>query len=263
MTEEEKKSIADVLSRGNGKGERPRFLFLLAVLAVLLIIVLIIAIARRGSGSRNAALVTAQTLTAAVVSGEDRFAHHDDQGRLVGREPETAEALADALELTCELIEVKTVPEALSLLDTGAADVAFGRISRDQDLAGYVTSGEYGRCGLFLVTAIHDYTNTLDYMTGYTVGILDTVKQTATGLKGYEFITPVDYSDPEEMGKDVRDRAVSSGICTERDALALVRKYPGVLQTQEIAEGNAEAYVAVFPYRSGTYAAILDAVLTQ
>ena len=83
------------------------------------------------------------------------------------------------------------------------------------------------------------------------------------GIRGYDFISPRDYTDPLIMGGDIRDRAVNMGICSERDALNLVQTYPGELQTQEVAEGPAERYVAVFPLRSGAYAAIFDAVMSQ
>ena len=257
MADEEKKPDIRALLRNR------RAIRIAAILLLILIIALIAGLNRRRRESGSISLMESGTLTAAIVNGEDRYADRDGTGKLVGKEPEIAQTLADTLGLTCRILEASSEEEALEFLDQGKADVAFGRFPSDRDYTGYATSGEYDRCGLFCVTVQHDYTDSLTLMTGYTVGVMHSIRGTACGIKGYDFISPKDYTDPLAMGKDIRDRAVNMGICDERDALELVRAFPGELQTQEIADDTVERYVAVFPIRSATYATILDAVVGQ
>jgi hypothetical protein len=195
--------------------------------------------------------------------GGDRFAGFDENGKLSGIEPDLAAALAEAEGLELKLIEVGNTAEALNYLDTGVIDVEFGRFSSDLNLTGYTASAEYGRCGLYLVSRLHDYTDSLALMTGYSIGVMNTVTSTAERVDNYQFITPKDYADPAKMGQDVKDRVINLGICNERDALMVVRNFPTALQTQEIAGGPAERYVAVFPAKQGAHATVLNAVINN
>lgn len=262
----EKKSIKDMLSGlsiGNLFGGRPWIIFAIMGVILVIIILLIVLVASRGRGSGKISVVNPGMLTAAIVVGGDRYASHDETGAIVGMEPDLAADLAEAEGLTLKLVEAATVSEALSLVDTGAADVAFGRISSDRGLNGYAVSSEYSRCGLFMVTALHDYTDSLDLMTGYSVGVMDTVQLTSQGIRGYEYISPRPYTDAVKMGEDIRDRAVNMGICNEREAISLVKAFPSALQTQEITGGAMERYVAVFSGRQSGQAAIMNAVIAE
>ncbi len=262
----EKKSLKDLipLDKLTGMfGGRPWIIFAVMGLIIVLIVILLISVLTKGKSSGKVTVVTPGILTAAIVVGGDRYAAHDETGALIGTEPELAAGLAEAEGLTLKVVEAATVNEALSLIDTGAADVALGRISSDRNLTGYATSAEYSRCGLFLVTALHDHTDSLDLMTGYSVGVMDTVQITAQGVRGYEYISPRPYTDAVTMGEDIRDRAVNMGICNERDALALIKAYPNALQAQSIAGGSLERYVAVFSGRQGTQAAIMNGVISS
>ena len=255
-------TLADKLKLGGLFGGRPWALPVISLVLVILII-LLIAVATSGKGkSREVRLVTPGVLTAAVVFGDDRYAYHDDTGKLAGTEPSIAAALAETEGLELKLIETSTVNEALTMLDTGAADVAFGRISSERNLTGYAVSDEYSRCGLFLVTMLHDYTDSLALMTGYSVGVMDTVQVTAEKTDNYSFITPRTYTDAIALGEDIRDRAINMGIFSERDAISLVRSFPNALQMQEIAGGPKEHYVAVFSGRQAAQATLLNAVLS-
>ena len=98
-------------------------------------------------------------------------------------------------------------------------------------------------------------------MTGYSVGIMGTAAVTAESIDNYTFITPKEYADAVKLGQDIRDKAVNLGICNERDALFLVKSFPNALQTQQIAGGPAERYVAVFPQRAENQAAVMSAVI--
>ncbi|MCR5674365.1 MAG: transporter substrate-binding domain-containing protein [Lachnospiraceae bacterium] len=242
---------------------RPWIIFVaIGVVVLLLIIAIIAAVSGKKSGGQTT-LVTPGMLTAAIVTGNDRFAHPGETGGLAGTEPELAAALAEAEGLSLKIVEASTVTEALSLLDTGAVDLAFGRISDTRNLKGYALSADYGRCGLFLVTAMHDYTDSLAMMTGYSVAVMDTVQTTAQSIRGYEFIAPKIYTDAVTLGTDVRDRAVNMGIVTERDAIALVKSFPEALQTQQVAGGPMENYVAVFPGRQAAHALVLNGVIAS
>ncbi|MCR5177849.1 MAG: transporter substrate-binding domain-containing protein [Lachnospiraceae bacterium] len=262
----EKKSIKDMLSGlsiGNLFGGRPWIIFAIMGVILVVIVILVVMVVSRGNRNKSISVVNPGMLTAAIVVGDDRYAAHDETGALVGVEPDLAASLAEAEGLTIKLIEASTVNEALSYVDTGAADVAFGRISADRNLNGYAVSSEYSRCGLFMVTALHDYTDSLDLMTGYSVGVMDTVQLTSQGIRGYEYISPRPYTDAVKMGEDIRDRAVNMGICNEREAISLVRAFPNALQTQEITGGTMERYVAVFPGRQAGQAAIMNAVIAE
>ena len=248
---------------GNLLNGRPWIIFaVIGVVVVGIIVAVIVAVTGRRGGGQST-VVTPGMLTVAIVAGEDRFAQHGADGTLVGSEPELAAALAEAEGLTLKIVEAATVSEALSLIDTGAVDLSLGRISDGRNLTGYALSNEYGRCGLFLVTALHDYTDSLAMMTGYSVAVMDTVQTTAQSIAGYEYISPRSYTDAVTLGKDVRDRAINMGICSERDALSLVKSFPDGLQTQQIAGGPMEHYVAVFPARQASHAMVMNAVIAS
>ena len=262
-----KKSLKDLFAGSpidsliNG---RPWIVFaVIGVIVVLLVVLVIAGMAGRNKSSGSLTTVSHGVFTAAIVYGDDRYAEHDEGGHLVGVEPDLARSLAETEGLELQLREAATITEALTLIDNGTVDAAFGRISDSMNLTGYTLSQQYDHCGLFMVTALHDYTDSLDLMTGYSVGVLDDIKKTAEGISGYEFISPRDYADAVTMGQDIRDRAVNMGICSERDAIELVRAFPNALQAQEIANGPMENYVAVFPKRSAGHATILNALLEQ
>lgn len=245
-------------------GGRTWILFVLIGFVVLvLVLVLVVALSGKGGSRRRTATVTPGMLTAGIVTGDDRYAYYDETGKLVGVEPDLAAALAEAEGLTLKVVEAATPQEVLSLLDTGAIDVAYGRLSSDMVRGGYSISTEYSRCGLFLVTRLHDYTDSLDLMTGYSVGVMSTVAQTAESINNYTFITPKEYADAVKLGQDVRDKAINMGICNERDALFLVKSFPNALQTQQISGGPAEHYVAVFPSRQDAHTAVMNAVISN
>ena len=266
----ERKSVGDIFGGikdtigGLFAGRRWLLYVLIGVVALIVILMIVFAVAgRRRGGAAQATHVNPGMLTAGIVVGSDRFAGYDENGKLSGIEPDLAAALAEAEGLDLKLIEIGSTAEALNYLDTGVIDVAFGRFSSDLNLTGYTTSSEYGRCGLFLVSRLHDYTDSLALMTGYSIGVMNTVTATAGRIDNYQFITPKDYADPAKMGQDVKDRAINLGICNERDALMIVKNFPTALQTQEIAGGPAERYVAVFPAKQGAHATVLNAVINS
>lgn len=244
-------------------GGRPWILLILAgFIAVLLFLMLLVGIFGQQPAD-DTSTVTPGVLTAAIVAGEDRFAYHDAGGALAGIEPSMAQSLADMEGLSLKVLETETIEEALSLVDTNAADVAFGRISSERNLTGYQVSDDYGRCGLFLLTSLHDYTDSLELMTGYSIGVMDSVQATAQGIDNFGFISPRAYQDAMTMGEEIRSRTVNMGICTERDAVALVKAFPEDLQTQEISGGPDERYVAVFSGREAAQMLLFNAMLTS
>ena len=237
-------------------------LIAVVVLIVILLGVMIASIISKNT-KKTEITVTKGVLTCAIGLSDDRYAYHDENGNLAGIEPELATRLAQAEGLQLKIVETENAKEALSLLDTKACDVAFARISSDQNLNGYAVSSDYGRCGLFLVTAIHDYTNSLNLMTGYSVGIMDNIKVTAQTLDNYDYISPKDYSSTVTLGEDIRDRVINMGILSERDATMLVKNYPNALQMQEIVDGPMEYYVAVFPQNESVHAQVLNGVINS
>ncbi len=230
---------------------------------VVVVVLLLVAIlgALSGRSQKSAATISPGMLTAVIVKGDDRFARRGDSGELIGIEPSLAQGLAEAEGLSLKIVEAESQSEALSLLDTKAADVALGRISTDMGLSGYNTSTDYGNSSLFLLTAIHDYTDSLNLMTGYSVGVLSNVKTISQSVPNIDFVSPKDYDNPVGLGEDIRDRVISMGIVSERDAIGLVKSFPNALQTQEITGSPKEYYVAVFPASGSVHAQIMNGVI--
>jgi len=231
------------------------------VIIILLIVIILGAIS--GRNSNDGENVSPGMLTAAIVSAEDRFAYHDESGQLVGIEPGLAQSLAEAEGLTLKIIEVADITEAVSLVDTKAADVAFGRITSQVGDAGYNVSVDYGHSGLFMVTALHDYTDSLKLMTGYSVGVMGNVKDVASSLSGYEYVSLKDYDNAITLGEDISSRTISLGIVNERDAIKLAKSFPNALQVQEISDNAAEYYVAVFPNGKSVSVTILNGIINS
>lgn len=256
---EEKKSPFDNIK--GIFGGRPWILAIILVFIVILLLVCFLALVTAGKSNKKNQTVNPGQLTAAIVKGEDRFCYHDDEGNLTGVEPILAQRLAQAEGLVLNVIEADSADEAVSLLDAGAVDVAFGCISDEQNLTGKIVSASYANSGLFLVTALHDHTDSLTLMSGYSVGVLPNVKVTAQSITGYEFVSPKDYEDAAKLGEDIRDRVINMGIVCMRDAVKLVKSYPDALQAQEIANSPREYYVAVFPASGQARAVLFSGVI--
>lgn len=234
----------------------------IGVAALILIVVAVAGLTSRGN-SKSAETVSPGMLTVAIVSAEDRYAYHDKNGNLLGIEPSYATALAEAENLTVKIIEVKDAQEAISLIDTKACDVAFGRISSANQLSGYSISNNYGNSGLFMITALHDYTDSLNLMTGYSVGIMNNVKSLSTAINNIDYVSVKDYESALTLGEDIAGRVISLGVASERDAIELIKNFPNALQTQEIAGGPTEYYVAVFPIGGSVHASILNGIINS
>ena len=235
----------------------------IGVAVLILVVVAIVGLTTSGGGKKSAETVSPGMLTVAIVSAEDRYAYHDKNGNLLGIEPSYATALAEAENLTVKIIEVKDAQEALSLIDTKACDVAFGRISSANQLTGYSISNNYGNSGLFMITALHDYTDSLNLMTGYSVGIMNNVKSLSTAINNIDYVSVKDYENALTLGEDIAGRVISLGVASERDAIGLIKNYPNALQTQEIAGGPTEYYVAVFHIGGSVHAAILNGIINS
>lgn len=263
-----KKGLLDGLNNspiGGLFGGRP-WILLIAVAFVVLILLLVIVASlagRKGAASAgNAQLVADGNLTVALVVGDDRFSSRTGNGGYTGIEPVLAQNLADTEGITLRVVEADSIEAALSLLDAGEADMALGRIGTDRDLSRYTISESYGNSGLFFVTTLHDYTDALDLMAGYSVGIMDNISDVAKNLSGYLYISPHDYNSIVTLGEDIKARKVSFGLCNEKDALSLIKSYPNDLQAQSAADGPKELYVAVFRGRSNVHATLFNAVLS-
>ena len=262
-----KKGLLDGLNNspiGGLFGGRP-WILLIAVAFVVLILLLVIVTSltgKKGAGAGNAQLVADGNLTVALVVGDDRFCARTGNGGYSGTEPVLAQSLADTEGITLRVIEADSVEAALALLDSGEADMAMGRIGTDRDLSRYTISESYGNSGLFFVTTLHDYTDALDLMAGYSVGIMDNISDVAKELSGYLYVSPHDYSSVVTLGEDIKARKVSFGLCNERDALTLIKSYPNDLQAQSAADGPKEQYVAVFRGRGNVHATLFNAVLS-
>lgn len=256
---EEKKSPFDNIK--GIFGGRPWILVIILVFIAILLLVCFVAMITSGKSNKRNSTVTPGQLTVAIVKGEDRFCYHDDDGNLTGLEPMLAQRLAEAEGLVLNVVEADSADEAVSLLDAGAVDVAFGCISDEQNLTGKIVSASYANSGLFLVTALHDHTDSLTLMSGYSVGVLPNVKTTAQSITGYEFISAKDYENASALGDDIRDRVINMGIVCMRDAVKLVKSYPDALQAQEIAGSPREYYVAVFPATGQARAVLLGGVI--
>ncbi|MCR4902417.1 MAG: transporter substrate-binding domain-containing protein [Butyrivibrio sp.] len=236
----------------------------IAIGAVVLILVVVAILGLVSGGSDTSSeTVTPGMLTAAIVVGEDRYCYHNDEGLLVGIEPELAQQYADVQGLTLKVIEAETQAEAVALLDTKAADVALGRLTSQLGLAGYNISEDYGHSGLFMVSVLHDYTDSLNLMTGYSVGVMNTVNAVAGGLPNYDYVSVKDYDNAVTLGEDIRDRNVSLGVVNERDAISLVKSFPNALQVQEISDGPSEYYVAVLPHGKAAAVTLMNGVINS
>ena len=157
------------------------------------------------------------------------FCARTGNGGYTGMEPVLAQGLADTEGITLRVIEADSAEAALALLDSGEADMAMGRIGTDRDLSRYTISESYGNSGLFFVTTLHDYTDALDLMAGYSVGIMDNVSDVAKNLSGYLYVSPHDYNSVVTLGEDIKARKISFGLCNERDALTLIKSTKSIV----------------------------------
>ncbi len=246
-------------------GGRPWILLIaVAFVIVILLIVIIASIAGRNGGSQGGiSTVEEGILTVGIVVGGDRYAAYEDNGSLSGIEPELVTSLAEAEDLGLKLIEVDTVDNLIKMLDNGELDMAVGRISTARSISNHTISDAYGQSGIFFVTTLHDYTDSLDLMSGYSAGIMSDMAELSKELSGYLYISPHDYTSIITLGEDIVSGKISFGLCNERDAITLVKGYPNDIQLQQAANGPKEQYVAVFRGRNNPQTLIFNAIISD
>lgn len=248
---------------GGWFGGRPWILLIIAVPILAILIFLIVKGINTAARPRKATTLTDGVLKVGIVVGEDRFAYHGNNGLILGIEPTLATRLADTEGLAISLIEIGNQAEGLNMINTGQIDMAMGRyVSGSESLSGFAVSGEYGQSGLYMVSALHDYSTSLELLTGYSVGVMDNVQSTAQTLSNYNFVSARSYNSLPGLGDDIRDLKVSLGIVNERDAITLVNSYPKELQAQAITNSTMEHYVAVFASRQTAQAGLMNAEIS-
>ena len=267
-SENRKKGLLDALnssSIGGLFGGRPWILLIVIgfVLFVLLFVVLVSVFGRKNAAANSSAFANEGFLTVGLVVGEDRYAAHASGGTYSGIEPTLASSLAEAEGLSVKFIEADSPEAVLTMLDNGEVDMALGRISTNRDLSRYSVSDPYGKGSVYFLTALHDYTDSLALMAGYSVGIMNNVDALCKDLEGYLYISPHEYTSGVTLAEDIKARKVSFGLCNERDAIILVKGYPNDLQLQEASNGPKEHYVAVFRGRGNAQATLFNAVISN
>ena len=246
-------------------GGRPWILLIVVALVIVILLIVIIAslAGRKSQSSGRLSTVEEGTLTVGIVVGADRYAAYENNGSLSGIEPELVTELAEAEGLGLKMIEADTVDNLLKMLDNGEVDMAIGRISTSRAVSNHTISDVYGQSGIFFVTTLHDYTDSLDLMSGYSAGIMNDVAELSKELSGYLYISPHDYTSIITLGEDIVSGKISFGLCNERDAITLVKSYPNDIQLQQAANGPKEQYVAVFRGRNNPQALIFNAVISD
>lgn len=176
-------------------------------------------------------------LTVGILDGNDAYASSMEHG-FAGIEPDILNGLAQTLEVDVEYRKAENVHELLSLLADGSVDVAAGRLTvmeAYQDV--FLQSRNYGRSGVYLITKKNRY---VDNLAGYSDGTLGISWQ----IPGYEaldipYIADLEretYSDVSRLPKDLADDVILAGICTEREAVALL-KNGAEIQAMEMRNG--------------------------
>lgn len=198
-----------------------------------------------GCGEKeNNAAAAGTVLNVAIVNGDDKFAHSQD-GNLDGIEPLLAKSAAETAGRELNLVTVNSEEELYSGIQDGSFDLGFGRLSETKDeLKKFKVSRSYGKSGIYFLTKKYDFTDSLAILKSGTIGVMGSVKAEADEVPSIENYIVNDYTDCEELGRDVASGTVDIGLVNEREALSVIAA-SDKLQVQEVLNGPAEYYVAI------------------
>lgn len=176
-------------------------------------------------------------LTVGILDGNDAYASSNGN-EFAGIEPDILNSLAEILEVDIEYRRAGDIHELMSLLEDGAVDIAAGRLTRMEAYKdSFLQSRNYGRSGIYLVTKKNRY---VDNLAGYSNGTLGISWQ----IPGYESLNipyigeleREEYSDLSKLPEDIEGDVIIAGICTEREAVELLKSGAGI-QAAEMRGG--------------------------
>ena len=172
---------------------------------------------RRGEEKETVSAVADGVLTVGIVNGGDIFASKEGD-TYSGIEPMLVNALGDALDVTVEYVEVSGTQELLQLLDAGTVDAAVGRIAENDAYSQrYLSTRNYGKKGLYLVTRRNDYTDTLVGFSQMNVGITQAVPSNLrVEIPGLEDVNVSEYPDTTGIPAGLAEEVIAAAVCTER-----------------------------------------------
>ncbi len=200
-----------------------------------------------GCGSKSSEVESAVAdgvLQVGILLGDDRFAALEE-GVYVGVEPELMNRLAESLGVGVTFCEYDSAANLFLALEEGSIDVAIGRIPLASEYAErYLTSSEYGRGGIYLLTQKYDYTDTLAGFADETVGI--SVNITSLSRSDIPYLSSVNtesFSGLSQAVKDLESGTYSAVLVNEREALSALGLSADI-QAQELLDGPKEGYGA-------------------
>ena len=214
-----------------------------------------------GEKKETVSAVADGVLTVGIVNGGDIFASKEGD-TYSGIEPMLVNALGDALDVTVEYVEVSGTQELLQLLDAGTVDAAVGRIAENDAYSQrYLSTRNYGKKGLYLVTRRNDYTVSLAGFSQMNVGITQAVPSNLrVEIPGLEDVNVSEYPDTAGIPAGLAEEVIAAAVCTEREALGLLSED---VQVQELLGGPREAYVVLFPLGQEELAGYMNQVISQ
>ncbi len=181
-------------------------------------------------------------LTVGIIDGEDAYAFRNtgEEGPAYGGiEPTILEGLAGALEATVEYKEAKSVEDLITMLDAGQIDIAAGRLTKLEVYAGsHLTTRNYARRGLYLITGKNRYVDTLAGFDEGTVGLSWQIPSSATlEIPHIGNLQQTSYSNISEIPADIEAGVICGALCTEREAVSLLES-GAQIQVSELQGGN-------------------------
>ena len=141
-------------------------------------------------------------------------------------------------------------------------DAAVGRIAENDAYSQrYLSTRNYGKKGLYLVTRRNDYTDTLAGFSQMNVGITQAVPSNLrVEIPGLEDVNVSEYPDTTGIPAGLAEEVIAAAVCTEREALGLLSED---VQVQELLGGPREAYVVLFPLGQEELAGYMNQVISQ
>lgn len=206
---------------------------------------------RSGQAEAVESVVADGVLTVGIIDGQDAYAKKN-QGEFTGMEPEIAALLGESLGVAVEYKEAENGDALIELLNRGEVDFAAGRLAQLDRYAGTcLLTRNYAKRGLYLVVKQGLYTDSLAGFADETIGVSGEIP--ASKIAEIPYIGDLqrtDYASAEAMGRDIEDGIIAAAVCTEREAMELLRSGA---QVQAAELRNSPKMEAVFYMPAGQY----------
>ncbi len=223
---------------------------------------------RKNSAAALPSITDDGVLIVGLTVGNDRssFKSVDEEGSVVygGLEPEILAYFNSCYpDIELQYVYTNSNEELLAKLSAGEVELAAGGFAMlDSYKQEFVLTNSYGYGNLYLVNKKGAYIDNLTAYTDKNVGVMNSIPVSALSeIPGIEGVTQNNYDSITTLGNDIEGDVISTGICSEREAVNLLET--GKVTVTEISGGPQISLCFLLPAGQNGFAGAFNTVIAD